>query len=446
MPEIEVTSLLLGTGLGLLIAWLATRLYLDSRRVRRREVEAQYVRREVHEKLQEQADLYREDMMEKEQELRELGRRLAGREEAARNLERRLEEQGEETKKLRQQFQTEFENVANRLLEEKSEKFVKQNQQQLSGLLDPLREKIREFEEGVQQRFLLESKDRFSLRQEIGQLRELNTQLSQDAVSLSNALRGDSKVQGDWGEMRLELILERAGLLRDVHYRTQVSFRDENGRQKRPDFIIHLPEDKHLIIDCKVSLTAYERYFQSEEEEEQQKYLKEHLLSLRNHIRDLNGKNYQHLHQLQSPDYLLLYVPLEPAFALAVQHDPQLFLDALDQNIVLVTSSTLLATMRTVSFIWKQEKQKQSVLEIARQSGLLYDKFCGFVDDLEIIGRRLEQAEESYRGAMNKLKFSKKYGDTLIGRAEKIRELGAKASKELPRDMVEAARELGEEE
>jgi DNA recombination protein RmuC len=279
------------------------------------------------------------------------------------------------------------------------------------------------------------SKERVSLKEEIKHLRDLNMQLSQDANQLVNALKGDNKMQGDWGEFQLEVLLEKSGLEKGVHFQTQLSFKDEAGFQKRPDFIINLPSNKHLIIDSKVSLKAYEAYFNTEDKAEKAVFMKAHLDSLRGHIRDLSSKNYTRLYQINSPDYLLMFVPIEPALLAALQEDNSIFLDALDRNIVLVTSSTLLATMRTVSYIWKQEKQKRSVLEIARQSGLLYDKFVGFVNDLKTIGKKLDEARGSYDGAMNKLQNSPKYGDTLIGRAKRIKELGANASKELPEEF-----------
>jgi DNA recombination protein RmuC len=306
-----------------------------------------------------------------------------------------------------------------------------------------LRERIKTFEEGIEKRFLEETRDRISLKKEIEGLRALNQQLSEDANNLASALKGDNKAQGDWGEVQLELLLEKAGLQKNVHFQVQPTFRDENGKAKRPDFIINLPEDKTLIIDSKVSLKAYDRCFSTEDKQERERHLKAHIDSIRRHIRDLSSKNYTNLYQIHTPDYLLLYIPIEPAFALAVQQDPQLFVDALDANVVVVSNSTLLATMRTVSYIWKQEKQKSSVLEIARQSGMLYDKFVNFVDDLKGVGQRIQQAQHAYDDAMNKLVDSKKYGDTLVGRAERIRELGARTSRQLPEDIVEAARSSG---
>jgi DNA recombination protein RmuC len=234
----------------------------------------------------------------------------------------------------------------------------------------------------------------------------------------------------------LEVLLQKAGLEKGIHFSTQQSFLNENGKQHRPDLIINLPDDKHLVIDSKVSLKAYEAYFNSDNKEEREKHLSNHIASLRAHLKDLGSKNYQMLHQINSPDYLLMFIPVEPALTVALQKESRLFLDALDRNIVLVSNTTLLATMRTVSFIWKQEKQKKNVLEIARQSGLLYDKFCNFSEDLQDIGKRLGQAQTSYDSAMRKMSESTKYGDTLVGRAERIKKLGAKTTKSLSKELI----------
>ena len=443
MPEhliLPLLTLLIGLLIGGLLGWLIGQIRQKEGLVPKTEVEQSYVPQALFRQLQEQSDLHLGDLHEKEEELRILSGRLAAQEQIIRNLEDKLESQKAEVEKLQERSRLEFENLANRLLEEKSQKFSLQNQEQLQHILEPLREKIKAFEEGVEKRFIEETKDRVSLKKEIEQLRELNHQLSADANNLASALKGDNKTQGDWGEIQLELLLEKAGLSKGIHYESQPSFSD-NGAQKRPDFVINLPEGKHLILDSKVSLTAYDRFCQAEDDKERQLHLKAHIDSIRQHVKSLGSKNYQQLYQIQSPDYLLLFVPIEPAFALAVQQVERLFLDALDHNIVVVSTSTLLATMRTVSYIWKQEKQKRSVLEIARQSGMLYDKFVNFVEDLKGIGQRLEQAQGAYHDAMNKLVDSKKYGDTLVGRAERIRELGARTSKNLPEGMVEDARD-----
>ncbi|MEO0776765.1 MAG: DNA recombination protein RmuC [Bacteroidota bacterium] len=435
----ELGFLAVGLFVGAFAAWFIAKYKFSSQSgsLPHDVVQEKYVLREVYDSLQTQADLHRDDLLDKEQELRKLGTELGTQVQKVQYLERDLVQQREEVERVREQLRLEFENTANRLLEEKSLKYSQQHQQQLQDILLPLREKIHSFEEGIEKRFLEETRDRVSLKKEIEQLAQLNQQLSADANRLVDALRGDSKMQGDWGEFQLEMLLEKAGLVRDIHYLPQASFKDADGRDKRPDFVINLPEGKHLILDSKVSLVAYERFFNAEREEERRQHLKAHIQSLRQHIKDLNSKNYQQLYQVNSPDYLLLFVPIEPAYALAVQEDQQLFLDALDKNIVIVTHSTLLATLRTVSYIWKQEKQQKSVLEIARQSGLLYDKFCGFVEDLQGIGQRLEAATKAYDAAMNKLSDSRKFGDTLVGRAERIRELGAKAAKRLPQNLLE---------
>lgn len=434
---ISLLFLLLGLVVGALSAWMLARFKSRIDHLPKSEVQAQFVAKELHEAALQQNDLLRDELISKEEQLRELTGQTRAQEQSMLHLREKLEEQRHEMLRLQERFQTEFENVANRLLEEKSQKFSAHNQQQMGELLHPLREKIKTFEENIERRFVEETRDRVSLKKEIEQLRDLNRQLSQDANNLAGALKGDNKAQGDWGEMQLELLLERAGLVKDIHYSVQSSFADEEGRQKRPDCIIHLPDSKHLIIDSKVSLTAYERFFSSQEPEEQKKHLAAHVDSMRRHIRELSEKNYTSLYQINSPDYLLLFVPLESAFNVALQQDSRLFLDALDRNIVIVTTSTLLATMRTVAFIWKQDKQKRSVMEIARQSGLLYDKFVAFVEDLRGIGQRLDSAQQAYHDAMLKLSDARRPGDTLIGKAEKIRELGAKTSKQLPKELTD---------
>lgn len=388
-----------------------------------------------------QNETLRSELVQRENALRESHAQVAARDQNIRHLEERMLHQKTELDQLQKQFSTAFENVANRLLEEKSERFNEQQNRHLQQVLLPLREKIKEFEENVDRKFLEDTKEKVSLKKEIEQLRDLNVQLSQDAHNLTSALKGQSKVQGNWGEYQLEILLEKAGLQKGVHFVTQNTFRDDDGAAKRPDFIIQLPENRQLILDAKVSLTAYEQYHNENDPQRREVHLKAHIDSIRRHVNDLSSKNYQLLYQINSPDYLLLFIPLESALSTASQADPRLFTDALERNIVLVSSGSLLATLRTVAHLWKQEKQTRSVLEIARQSGLLYDKFVAFVEDLRNIGSRLDAARNAYDEAMNKMVNSPKRGDTLVGRAEKIRELGARATKALPADMVEEARE-----
>jgi DNA recombination protein RmuC len=432
----EILYFLVGVVFGGIIAWLMARLR-QREDISERAIQERYVLKELYQNLEQRSNQLQKEYTSLNNDYILVSKALSAKEQYADNLMDKLRDQNAELTKMQQQFTIQFENIANRLLEEKSVKFTQQNQVQLNSILEPLKEKIRDFEEKVERNYLENTKQRISLTEEIKHLRDLNVQLSQDANQLVSALKGDNKFQGDWGEFQLEVLLEKAGLEKGIHFLTQSSYQDETGRQKRPDFIINLPEQKNLIIDSKVSLKAYEAYFNCEDEAEQKTYLKSHLDSLRSHVRDLSSKNYQRLYQINSPDYLLMFIPVEPALSVALQNDKSLFLDALERNIVMVTSSTLLATMRTVSYIWKQDKQKKSVMEIAKQSGLLYDKFVGFVNDLQEIGKKLDDARGAYDGAMNKLHTSKKYGDTILGRAKRIKELGANASKELPSDLLE---------
>lgn len=397
---------------------------------------AHFVPRELHSAIVEESERLRAELSAKEHEVRDAHAQLAAREQQLYHLEENLRNQKAEVEQLQTKFKTEFENIANRLLEEKSERFTAQNAQQLQSVLNPLREKIKEFEENVDRKFLEETREKSSLKKELEQLTQLNQQLSQDAHNLTSALKGQSKMQGDWGELQLETLLEKSGLQKGIHFLSQTTLKDEGGAAKRPDFIIQLPENKQLVVDSKVSLTAFERYFNAADPAERDQHLKAHVLSLRNHVDNLSRTNYQTLYQINTPDYLLLFVPLEGALSVASQADPRLFTDALERNIVIVTTSSLLATLRTVAHLWKQEKQAKSVQEIARQSGLLYDKFVAFVEDLRTVGARLDNARSAYDDAMNKLTNASRPGDTLIGKAEKIKALGARATKTLPPELM----------
>jgi DNA recombination protein RmuC len=372
----------------------------------------------------------------KELEIRGLSNQIAASKQENAHYQERIKNHKAEVEAMQSQMAMQFEQLANKMLEEKGKTLTEHHEIQLGTLLSPLKTKIREFQEDIDRKFLEEAKDKVSIRKELESLRDLNRQLSQDAVNLTSALKGQSKVQGDWGEYQLELILEKAGLLKGVHFETQISYLDENGHQKRPDFIVQLPEEKHLIIDAKVSLTAFEKYHNATDPDLRKLHLKAHIESMRRHIDQLSKKKYTHLDQLTSPDYLLLFVPIEGALSSATLADPDLYIDALERNIVIVSTSSLVATMRTVSHIWKQEKQAKSVQEIARQSGLLYDKFVGFVEDIKAIGQKLDSAQSAWHDAYNKLSNSPKYGDTLIGRAERIRSLGARNSKILPSELI----------
>ena len=350
----------------------------------------------------------------------------------------KLKEQKEEVSKLQEKFTKDFEILANKILEEKSTKFTERNKENMEQILNPLQEKIKSFEKKVEDTHKESIEKQSALRQQILGLKELNEQMSKDAVNLTKALKGDSKKQGDWGELQLETILEKAGLQKDVHFSTQGGFRDENARLRKPDLIINLPDNKHLIIDSKVSLTGYERFFNAENEVAEKSALKQHIQSIQNHIKELGTKNYSDLYGINSPDYVIMFVPIEPALMIALQQDQDIYLQALDKNVVMVSTSTLLATLSTVASIWKQEDQKRNVLEIARQAGALYDKFEGLVQDLIKVGKQLNASQEGYKAAMNKLTEGK---GNLIGRVENLKSLGAKTKKSLPSNLLERAKE-----
>ncbi len=354
------------------------------------------------------------------------------------NLQSKLQEQKENIEKLQEKFSKDFEILASKILEEKSAKFTAKNKENIQQILSPLQEKIRSFEKKVEETHK-ESIDRHAaLRQQIFGLKDLNEQMSKDAVNLTKALKGDSKKQGDWGEFQLETILEKVGLHKEIHYSTQGGFRDELDNLKKPDFIVNLPDSKHLIIDSKVSLTGYDKYYNAENETSEAMGLKNHIISIRKHIKELGAKNYTELYGINSPDYVLMFVPIEPALMLVLQNDHNLYLDALDKNVVLVSTSTLLATLSTVASIWKQEDQKRNVYEIARQAGALYDKFEGLVQDLLKVGKQINASQDSYKAAMNKLSDGK---GNLINRVESLKKLGAKTKKSLPDNLLQRAEE-----
>lgn len=345
----------------------------------------------------------------------------------------RLADQEKSIHEIQQKFQLEFQNVANKLLDEKSQKFVETNRANLDILLNPLKENIKAFEEKVDKVYNMEAAERNTLKGVITQLMDLNKLISSEAQNLTKALKGDNKKQGNWGEVILEKVLERSGLVKDREYRLQASLNGHDGSRLQPDAIIDLPDEKHLIIDSKVSLIAYERLVNCETEDDRKIYSKAHVESIRSHVLNLSSKNYHDLYQINSPDFVLLFVPIESSFSFAVQIDSELFSDAWDKRVVIVSPSTLLATLRTIASIWKQERQNRNVLEIARLSGLMYDKFVGFVGDLEGIGKNIKLSQTAYDNAFNKLVDG---NGNLTKTAEKIKGLGAKANKQLDQKYI----------
>ena len=352
------------------------------------------------------------------------------------HLRQRMHEQSKELEQLREKFLQQFQHISNQVLMTNAEHFNKASSENLERILSPLKERIREFEAKVDQTYEKTLKDSISLKEQITQLSALNQQMSQDALNLTKALKGESKTQGNWGEYLLESLLEKSGLRKGVHYEREEVRQNDEQKVYRPDVIIRLPDSKHLVIDSKLSLVAYEAYCSCEDESQLETYLRSHITSIRTHYTDLGRKNYHRLSGINSPDFVLMYIPIEPAFNLALQHDQNIFTDAFDKNIVLVTTSTLLATLRTVAGVWRQEDQKRNVLKIAEESGRLYDKFVGFVEDLKTVGRHLEQSQSAYNGAMNKLTDGK---GNLIRRVEILRELGAKTSKQLDEHLLQEA-------
>ncbi|MGZ3756602.1 MAG: DNA recombination protein RmuC [Mucilaginibacter sp.] len=349
----------------------------------------------------------------------------------------KLNEQKIEVQQVREHFQKEFENIAEKLLKEKSKELVDVNRSNLDIILNPLKENIKAFEDKVEKVYKAESDERNVLRGEITQLVALNKQIGEDANNLTKALKGDTKKQGNWGEVILDRILEASGLIEGESYTKQgkgLSLTDEDGNRFQPDIIIHLPDKKHIVIDSKVSLIAYERLVNADDDAERETHLKHHIASIKNHINGLGSKNYQDLYGINSPDFVLLFVPIESSFAIATQRDVELFEFAWNKKVVLVTPSTLLATLKTVASIWKQEQQTRNAIEIASKAGLLYDKFVGFIADLKKIGDNLDKTKENYNEAFSKLSGG---SGNLIGRVEVLRKLGAKTSKQIDQKYLE---------
>ena len=322
------------------------------------------------------------------------------------------------------------------ILENKQKTFKHQSEEQLSQLLKPLGERLKDFQNRVETAYSEESKERFSLRNELKHLRDLNARMSQEAINLTNALKGESKTQGTWGEIVLERVLEKSGLVKGREYEVQLSLKSDEGRRYQPDVVVHLPEGKDIIVDSKVSLTAYERFCSAEDEAEQMLQAAAHVQSLRQHVKQLGEKDYQNLMGVRSLDFVLMFVPIEAAFSMALQSDDGLFGDAFDQNIIIVTPSTLLVTLRTIQNIWRYEHQSANAQEIANKAGSLYDKLVGFVGDLELVGARLASAQNAYDDAHKKLSSGR---GNLLRRAESMRALGVSASKKLPKHLIEEA-------
>ncbi len=346
---------------------------------------------------------------------------------------RRSEEKLEVLNAARTGLQTQFENLANQIFEEKTKAFADQSRANLDTILTPFKEKISEFEKKVAEAYATEGKERHSLMREVQRLQELNLKIGQDAENLTKALKGDTRAQGTWGEIILERILEESGLRKGIEYDSQGGFRDAEGRLLKPDVVVHLPEGKDIVIDSKVSLVAYERYVRAECSDERDSAARDHLLSINGHLKGLETKKYDELPGLRSLDFVLMFIPIESAFMLAIERDGEIFRKAFDRNIMIVCPSTLLVTLRTIQNIWRYEYQNKNALEIAEKAGNLYDKFVGFVADLEKIGDQLDNARKTYEGAHNKLVSGR---GNLVARAQNLIDLGVKSRKQLPAAMA----------
>ncbi|QXP65318.1 DNA recombination protein RmuC [Polaribacter sp. HaHaR_3_91] len=357
------------------------------------------------------------------------------------NVEEKLAHNKNEVEKLQDKFTNNFEVLANKILEEKSTKFTQQNQENLKIILNPLQEKIKVFEDKVDKTHKESIDYHAALRQQILGLKELNQQMSKETLNLTKALKGDNKMQGNWGELVLERVLEKSGLEKDREYYVQQSFTNEDGKRILPDVVIHLPDNKKMIVDSKVSLTAYEQFINEEDETLKAQFLKEHVASLQRHVHQLSEKKYEDIYKIESPDFVLLFIPIEPAFAVAINSDNHLYNKAFEKNIVIVTPTTLLATLRTIDSMWNNEKQQRNALEIARQAGALYDKFNGLLGDLVGIGKRIDDSKNEYSNAMNKLFEGR---GNLITSVEKLKKMGAKAKKAIPENIIKRANEVDE--
>ncbi len=353
------------------------------------------------------------------------------------NLQRQNTKRDLELEERQEQLRKDFELLATKILDEKTEKFTLQNKENIKNILNPLQEKIQGFEKKVEETQKESISMHSALKEQLLGLKDLNQQMAKEATNLTKALKGDSKMQGNWGELVLERVLEKSGLEKDREYFVQQNFTLEDGTRVLPDVVLHLPDNKKMIIDSKVSLTDYERFINAETEE-RPSFLKAHINSIKIHVEQLSDKNYQDLYDIESPDFVLMFIPIEPAFAMAINEDNSLYNKAFEKNIVIVTPSTLLATLRTIDTMWNNEKQQRNAIEIARQAGALYDKFEGLVKDLTGVGKKIDAAKSDYSSAMNKLVDGR---GNLITSVEKLKKMGAKAKKSLPETIIKRAEE-----
>jgi DNA recombination protein RmuC len=383
--------------------------------------------------FEEQLQTNRAEIENKSKQLIEISSKLSGKEADLRNIQIRLEEQKKDLEEINHRMNIEFRNLANDILEEKTKKFTEQNREKLDDLLKPLGEKLKDFEKKVEETYSKESRDSISLKEEIKRLSELNQQISKEATNLTNALKGQVKTQGNWGEVILKTILERSGLVEGREFFTQESITDEEGKRFQPDVVVKLPDEKNVIIDSKVTLIAYERYASATSSDEQETAMKEHILAIKNHITGLSQKNYQDLYKEKHLEFVMMFLPVEPAYLIAIQKEPELWNFAYDKRILLIGPSNLIAALKLIQSIWKQEYQNRNVMDIAKRGGELYDKLVGFVEDLLGIRKKLDDAQKALDASINKLHEGR---GNVLRQAEEMKRLGAKAKKNLPSDLL----------
>ncbi len=392
------------------------------------------VSRDLYEREVRDAQAHKAETEKARTEIIELNRKISAFEQEKKDWDRRVVEQGEEMTKLRDEFYKQFKITATDILEKNTTSFREKSKEEMGSLLNPLKEKLTQFEKKVQDTYEKGLKERSELSTVVKSLVAQNQSLQEEAQNLTRALKGDVKKQGNWGEVVLKRLLEMAGLTEGNEFETQTSMQNEEGRRQQPDIVIHLPDEKYVIIDSKVSLTAYEKWVTAETDEERNKALKEHLLSVNAHLEGLSKKEYQKLHGDKSPDFVLLFIPIEGAFNAALQNDHGIYQKAMDKNIVIVSTTTLLATLRTISSIWRQENRNRNIEEIADEGAKLYDKFVNFVEDLDRLGSQMQTAQKTYDAAMNKLSTGR---GNLVNRAEKMKKLGLQTTKSLPPKLMD---------
>ena len=435
----EILSLVAGIVVGALATWLIVRF--KSKADTQSYASAVVVEQEKNKTIISQLNELKQSLEVERQKVLDLNNELAASEANYRNLEEKLDERKKEVNELQEKFTVQFKNLANEIFEEKSKKFTEQNKTNLVDMLKPLGERISEFEKKVDQTHKDSIEKNAGLFNELKNLKELNLQMSEDARNLTRALKGDTKTQGAWGEFILESILEKSGLVKDREYTVQETYTTEEGRRQQPDVVLHLPDERHIIIDSKVTLKSYDSYVNAETDEERAFSVKAHLQSIRQHMRILADKNYQKNYSENGLDFVIMFIPLEPAYLLAIQSDRGLYEEAFEKRIVFVSPTLLLPSLQLIKNVWRQEYQNRHVIEIAKRAGDLYDKFVGFTDDLVKLGRLLNSSKDLYEKSMNKLSVG---SGNLVSRVENLKKLGAKTSKTIDPQLLKRAEDQGD--